>query len=68
MAGEMEKDAGLIERKRQGQGKPTMIFAKKFIRIIEEDRIDAVPDFGKVEGKDTKTGSQELAKSEFWSS
>ncbi|MBP3629704.1 MAG: replication initiator protein A, partial [Anaerotignum sp.] len=34
---ELEKDIGLIERKKQGQGKPTMIFVKNFTRVIEED-------------------------------
>ncbi|MDO4531078.1 MAG: replication initiator protein A, partial [Bacillota bacterium] len=43
---ELEKDIGLIERKKQGQGKPTMIFVKNFTRIIEEDTGDADLDFG----------------------
>ena len=33
---ELEKDVGLIERRKQGQGKPTMIFVKNFTRVLEE--------------------------------
>ena len=28
---ELEKDAGLIERKRQGLGKPSLIYVKNFV-------------------------------------
>ena len=31
----MEKEAGLIERKKQGQGRPTKIYVKNFTRAIE---------------------------------
>ncbi len=36
---ELEKNCGLIERKRQGQGKPTLIYVKNFISSIPESRI-----------------------------
>ena len=32
---ELEKDAGLIERRKQGQGRPTMIYVKNFTKVIE---------------------------------
>ena len=32
---ELENRAGLIERKRQGQGKPSMIYVKNFIRTVD---------------------------------
>ena len=59
---ELEKEAGLIERKRQGQGKPTMIFVKNFTRIIEEDTDDADSDFGKVEVKNAENQKPRLRK------
>lgn len=46
---ELEKDVGLIERKKQGQGRPTMIFVKNFTRSLEEGKNIDTPDFGKVE-------------------
>ena len=33
---ELEKKAGLIERKRQGQGKPNIIYVKNFIRMVDK--------------------------------
>ena len=36
---ELEKKCGLIERKRQGQGKPTLIYVKNFISTTSESRI-----------------------------
>lgn len=48
---ELEKDVGLIKRKKQGQGKPTMIFVKNFTRVLEEGENIGIPDFGKVEVK-----------------
>ncbi|MBR3706685.1 MAG: replication initiator protein A [Firmicutes bacterium] len=36
---ELEKKCGLIERKRQGQGKPTLIYVKNFISCVPESRI-----------------------------
>ena len=36
---ELEKKCGLIERKRQGQGKPTLIYVKNFISSTSESRI-----------------------------
>ncbi len=36
---ELEKKCGLIERKRQGQGKPTLIYVKNFISNTSESRI-----------------------------
>ena len=59
---ELEKDIGLIERKKQGQGKPTMIFVKNFTRIIEEDTDDADSDFGKVEVKNAENQKSRLRK------
>ena len=59
---ELEKDIGLIERKKQGQGKPTMIFVKNFTRIIEEDTGDTALDFGKVEVKNAENQSPRLRK------
>lgn len=58
---ELEKDAGLIERKKQGQGKPTMIFVKNFTRMLVEDTGDTALDFGKVKAKNT-----ESQKSRVW--
>lgn len=53
--GELDK-AGLIERKKQGQGKPTKIYVKNFVRNAEvltsEKRKSKVP----------QSGSQELPK------
>ena len=37
---ELEKDAGLIERKRQGLGKPSLIYVKKF--AVEELGVDSL--------------------------
>lgn len=59
---ELEKDVGLIERKKQGQGKPTRIFVKNFTRIIEDDIGETVPDFGKVEVKDTENHKSRVLK------
>lgn len=59
---ELEKDIGLIERKKQGQGKPTMIFVKNFTRIIEEDSCEGVPDFGRVEVKNAENQNPRLRK------
>lgn len=59
---ELEKDAGLIERKKQGQGKPTMIFVKNFTRMLVEDAGDTAPDFGKVEAKNTESQKSKVRK------
>ena len=59
---ELEKDFGLIERKKQGQGKPTMIFVKNFTRIIEEDISEDVLDFKKVEVKNVENQKLRLRK------
>lgn len=59
---ELEKDIGLIQRKKQGQGKPTMIFVKNFTRIIEEDTGAANPDFGKVEVKNVENRKSRVRK------
>lgn len=59
---ELEKDAGLIERRKQGQGKQTMIFVKNFTRIIVEDTGETVPDFGKVEVKTMENQKPRLRK------
>lgn len=59
---ELEKDIGLIERKKQGQGKPTMIFVKNFTRIIEEDNSEEVPAFEEVEVKNAENQKPRLRK------
>ena len=59
---ELEKDAGLIERKKQGQGKPTMIFVKNFTRVLEEGENIVIPDFGKVEAKNTESQKSRVRK------
>lgn len=59
---ELEKDIGLIERKKQGQGKPTMIFVKNFTRVIEEDSSEEVPDYSKVEVKNVENQNPRLRK------
>ena len=33
---ELENKAGLIERKRQGLGKPNLIYVKSFIRVVDK--------------------------------
>ena len=37
LLGELETKAGLIERKRQGLGRPNLIYVKSFIRTIDEN-------------------------------
>lgn len=59
---ELEKDVCLIERKKQGQGKPTMIFVKNFTRMLVEDTGNVVPDFGKVEVKNTENQKSRVRK------
>ena len=59
---ELEKDIGLIERRKQGQGKPTMIFVKNFTRVLEEGEDIGTPDFGKVEVKNAKNQNPRLRK------
>lgn len=59
---ELEKDVGLIERKKQGQGKPTRIFVKKITRILEDNSGETVPDFGKVEVKDAENQKSRVRK------
>ena len=59
---ELEKDAGLIERKKQGQGKPTMIFVKNFTRVLEEGGNIVIPDFGKDESKNTENQKSKVRK------
>ena len=39
---EIEKKAGLIERKRQGLGKPNLIYVKNFISAVDADALDAI--------------------------
>lgn len=39
---ELEKKAGLIERKRQGLGKPNLIYVKNFISAVDADALDAI--------------------------
>lgn len=59
---ELEKDAGLIERKKQGQGKPTMIFVKNFTRIIEGNKSDTVSDYGIAEVKNMENQKSRVRK------
>ena len=59
---ELEKDAGLIERKKQGQGKPTMIFVKNFTRVLDEGENISTPDFGKVETEKTENQKSRVRK------
>ena len=61
-----EKGVGLIERVKQGQGKPTIIYVMKFIDTAEvqtsENRKSRPPE--KQKPRLPKTGSQEFRKSE----
>lgn len=59
---ELEKEAGLIERKKQGQGRPTMIFVKNFTRVLEEGENIVIPDFGKIEVKNTENQQSRVRK------
>ena len=66
---ELEKDVGLIKRKKQGQGKPTMIFVKNFTRVLEEGENIGIPDFGKVEVKNMgnqKSRVRKIRILDFW--
>lgn len=59
---ELEKDIGLIERRKQGQGKPTMIFVKNFTRVLEEGENIGTSDLGKVEVKNTESQKSRVRK------
>lgn len=57
---ELEKKCGLIERKRQGQGKPTLIYVKNFISSVPESRIKNRENH---ESRIVKNGSPDSRKS-----
>ena len=59
------KGIGLIERVKQGQGKPTKIYVKKF---VASDNDGKNPDFGKIEVKTTenqKSGLRQKRNQDF---
>lgn len=69
--GELDKN-GLIERKKQGQGKPTIIYVKNFIRKPEtpeiqtsEKRKSKVPQTGSQDFQKTATNNTEKNQTEF---
>ncbi|NBH34462.1 replication initiator A domain-containing protein [Clostridiaceae bacterium] len=66
--GELDKN-GLIERKKQGQGKPTIIYVKNFIRKPEiqtsEKRKSKVPQTGSQDFQKTATNNTERNKTEL---
>lgn len=66
--GELDKN-GLIERKKQGQGKPTIIYVKNFIRKPEiqtsEKRKSKVPQMGSQDFQKTATNNTERNKTEL---
>ena len=66
--GELDKN-GLIERKKQGQGKPTIIYVKNFIRQPEiqtsEKRKSKVPQTGSQDFQKTATNNTEKNKTEL---
>ena len=66
--GELDKN-GLIERKKQGQGKPTIIYVKNFIRKPEiqtsEKRKSKVPQTGSQDFQKMATNNTEKNKTEF---
>ncbi len=69
--GELDKN-GLIERKKQDQGKPTIIYVKNFIRKPEtpeiqtsEKRKSKVPQNGSQDFQKTATNNTERNKTEF---
>ena len=57
------KGVGLIERKKQGQGKPTMIYVKQFVETVSN-----VPGGKSALPRLPKTGSQEDSKEEVQTS
>lgn len=61
--GELDK-SGLIERKKQGQGKPTKIYVKNFVRKAEvltsEKRKSKVPQSGSQDFRKTASNNTEL--------
>ena len=66
--GELDKH-GLIERKKQGQGKPTKIYVKNFVRKAEvftsEKRKSKVPQTGSQDFRKTATNNTEINKTEY---
>ena len=66
--GELDKN-GLIERKKQGQGKPTIIYVKNFIRKPEiqtsEKRKSKVPQMRSQDFQKTATNNTERNKTEL---
>lgn len=62
--GELDK-AGLIERKKQGQGKPTKIYVKNFVRNAEvltsEKRKSKVPHSGSQDFQKTASNNTEIS-------
>lgn len=66
--GELDKH-GLIERKKQGQGKPTKIYVKNFVRKAEvltsEKRKSKVPQTGSQDFRKTATNNTEINKTDL---
>ena len=58
---ELEKKAGLIERKRQGLGKPNLIYVKNFISAVDSQLLNCENHNSGV----MKTTIQEFPKSQF---
>lgn len=51
---ELEKDAGLIERKRQGLGKPNLIYVKNFITDVDNSAENTESRFKSRENNDSR--------------
>lgn len=66
--GELDKE-GLIERKKQGQGKPTKIYVKNFVRNAEvltsEKRKSKVPQSGSQDFQKTASNNTEIKDTEL---
>lgn len=60
---ELEKEYDLIERKKQGQGKPNLIYVKK---ILVEDSTSKMLNYENRNAKDTKIEVAEVQNTEFW--
>lgn len=56
---ELEQKAGLIEKKRQGLGKPNLIYVKNFTGIYVDKSVDSYVDNGVRTGQNDTSGSVE---------
>ncbi len=61
---ELEENAGLIERRRQGLTKPNLIYVKSLIRVIDENGNVNFLKFGNETSRSSKIEIQEVRKSD----